>query len=161
MSPALWWAVASFLIVLGVIGTFLPAIPGPVLVFAGMALAAWIDDFSRVGWIALVVLGTLAVATLVVDIIAGMAGARRVGASRAALAGAAIGTVVGVFFGFVGLLVVPFVGAVIGELSSGRQIAPAMRAGVGTWIGLAIGAVAKAIILMAMLAIFLADYLLH
>ncbi len=160
MTPTVWWVIASALIVLGVIGTFLPAIPGTIVVFAGMLLAAWIERFSRVGWIALIVLGVLAVAAVVVDIVAGVLGARRVGASREALIGAALGTVVGIFFGFVGLLIAPFIGAVVGELSSRRQIAPALRVGVGTWIGLALGAVAKGLMLLAMLVIFLLDYLL-
>ncbi len=160
MSPTVWWVLASSLIVLGVIGTFLPAIPGPVFVFAGMFLAAWIDDFSRVGWVVLSVLGALAGAALVVDVVASLVGARRVGASREALIGAAVGAVVGIFFGFVGLLIAPFIGAVVGELSSRRQIAAAMRVGVGTWIGMALGAVAKAAILLAMLVIFLLDYFL-
>jgi uncharacterized protein len=160
MTPTLWWVIASSLIVIGVIGTFLPAIPGPAVVFAGMLLAAWIDHFSRVGWVALLVLGLLAIATVIVDVVAGILGARRVGASRRAVIGAAIGTVVGIFFGFVGLLIAPFIGAVIGELASRGQIAPAMRVGVGTWIGLLLGAVAKAAILLAMLLIFLLDYFL-
>jgi uncharacterized protein len=160
MTPTLWWVIASSLIVIGVIGTFLPAIPGPAVVFAGMLLAAWIEHFSRVGWVALLVLGLLAIATVIVDVVAGILGARRVGASRRAVIGAAIGTVVGIFFGFVGLLIAPFIGAVIGELASRGQIAPAMRVGVGTWIGLLLGAVAKAAILLAMLLIFLLDYFL-
>src|SRR6185437_2720066 len=153
MSPGVWWAVATSLIVLGVLGTFIPGIPGPVAVFAGMLLAAWIDHFSRVGWVALVVLGALTAAAL-----ASVLGARQVGASRAALMGALIGTIVGLFFGFVGILIAPFVGAVIGELSSRPHVPSAVRVGVGTWIGLALGAFAKIVIVLAMLALFLSDY---
>jgi len=146
------------LIVLGVLGTFIPGIPGPVAVFAGMLLAAWIDHFTRVGWIALVILGALTAAALAIDTVASVMGARRVGASRPALIGALIGTVVGLFFGFVGILVAPFVGAVIGELSSRPHVPSAVRVGVGTWIGLALGAFAKIVIVLAMLALFLSDY---
>ena len=158
MSPGVWWAVAMSLIVLGVLGTFIPGIPGPVAVFAGMLLAAWIDHFSRVGWVALVILGALTAAALAIDTLASVLGARRVGASRPALIGALIGTVVGLFFGFVGILVAPFVGAVIGELSSRPHVPSAVRVGVGTWIGLAVGAFAKVVIVLAMLALFLTDY---
>jgi len=158
MSPGVWWAVAMSLIVLGVLGTFIPGIPGPVAVFAGMLLAAWIDHFTRVGWIALVILGALTAAALAIDTVASVMGARRVGASRPALIGALIGTVVGLFFGFVGILVAPFVGAVIGELSSRPHVPSAVRVGVGTWIGLALGAFAKIVIVLAMLALFLSDY---
>ncbi|HXR92950.1 MAG TPA: DUF456 family protein [Steroidobacteraceae bacterium] len=158
MSPGVWWAVAMSLIVLGVLGTFIPGIPGPVAVFAGMLLAAWIDHFTRVGWIALVILGALTAAALAIDTVASVMGARRVGASRPALIGALIGTVVGLFFGFVGILIAPFVGAVIGELSSRPHVPSAVRVGVGTWIGLALGAFAKIVIVLAMLALFLSDY---
>jgi uncharacterized protein YqgC (DUF456 family) len=111
-----------------------------------------------VGWIALVILGALTAAALAIDTVASVMGARRVGASRPALIGALIGTVVGLFFGFVGILIAPFVGAVIGELSSRPHVPSAVRVGVGTWIGLALGAFAKIVIVLAMLALFLSDY---
>jgi len=158
MSPGVWWAVAMAMIVLGVLGTFIPGIPGPVAIFAGMLLAAWIDHFSRVGWVALVILGALTAAALTIDTVASVLGARRVGASRPAVIGALIGTVVGLFFGFIGILVAPFVGAVIGELASRPHVPSAVRVGVGTWIGLAVGAFAKIVIVLAMLALFLIDY---
>jgi uncharacterized protein YqgC (DUF456 family) len=158
MDPVVWWVLAMSLIVVGVIGTFVPGIPGPVAVFGGMLLAAWIDDFSRIGWITLVVLGVLTAVAFAVDIFASLIGARRVGASRLALIGAAAGAVFGLFFGFVGILIAPFIGAVAGELLSRRRLASAARVGVGTWIGLALGAVAKAVIVVAMLGAFAMDY---
>jgi uncharacterized protein YqgC (DUF456 family) len=158
MSAGVWWVLAMLLIALGVAGTFVPGIPGPIAVFAGMFLAAWIDRFSRVGWIALIVLAALTAAALAIDITASLIGARRVGASRPALVGATIGTVIGLFFGFVGILIAPFIGAVIGELTSRPHLPSAVRVGVGTWIGLAVGAFAKILIVLAMLAVFLIDY---
>lgn len=158
MSPAVGWAVAMLLIVLGVLGTFVPGIPGPIAVFAGMLLAAWIDHFARVGGVTVGILGALTITALAIDTVAGVLGARRVGASRAALIGALLGTIVGLFFGFVGILVAPFVGAVIGQLSSRPHVPSAVRVGVGTWIGLAVGAFAKVVIVLAMLAVFLLAY---
>src|SRR5688572_3330700 len=114
MNPIWWWVVAIALIVVGVIGTFLPVLPGVLLVFGGMVLGAWIDNFERVGWITLVILGVLTVLVFVVDIVSALLGAKRVGASRLAIIGAAVGTVVGLAFGIVGVLVAPFIGAVIG-----------------------------------------------
>ncbi len=158
MSAEVGWVLAMILIALGVAGTFVPGIPGPVAVFAGMFLAAWLDHFSRVGWIALGVLAALTAAALAADITASLIGARRVGASRPALVGATIGTVVGLFFGFFGILIAPFIGAVIGELLSRPHLPSAVRVGIGTWIGLAVGAFAKVLIVLAMLAVFLVDY---
>jgi uncharacterized protein len=158
MQETGWWVLAIALIAIGVVGTVLPALPGAVLVFAGMLLAAWIDDFQRVGWITLTVLGVLTALTFVFDIVGTLIGAKRVGASRFALVGAAIGTLAGLFFGFVGILIAPFIGAVIGELISRRQLGAAARVGLGTWVGLAVGTLAKVALVFALLAIFVTSY---
>ncbi len=161
MESEWWWVLAIVLIAVGVIGTFLPVLPGAALVFGGMLLAAWIDDFQRVGWITLVILGVLTVLVFVIDIVAGLLGAKRVGASKLALSGAAIGAVVGLFFGLVGVLIAPFIGAVIGELIARGQLAPAARVGFATWIGLAAGALAKIALVFAMLGVFAVSYFIN
>lgn len=158
MNPIWWWVLAIALIVVGVAGTFLPILPGVILVFGGMLLGAWIDDFQRVGWITLVILGVLALLVLLVDIVSGLLGAKRVGASRLAIIGAAIGTVVGLAFGLVGVLIAPFIGAVIGELITLGKLAPAARVGFATWIGMAVGAIAKLALVLAMLGVFVTSY---
>lgn len=159
MDPTWWWVLAIALIVIGVAGTFLPGLPGVIAVFCGMALAAWIDDFERIRWTTLVVLGVLTALAFLADLLGSVIGAQRVGASRRALLGAAIGAIVGIFFGIVGLIVAPFVGAVAGELSARRRLDTAARVGVATWLGLAVGAIAKVALLFAMLAVFVASFL--
>lgn len=151
---ALYYALAALLILAGFAGTVLPALPGLPLMFAGMLLAAWTGDFALVGGWTLALLGTLAALALGIDFIAGLLGARRVGASRLALVGAALGTVVGLFFGLPGLLLGPFVGAVLGELAHTRHAGTAARVGVGTWVGLLLGTVLKLATACAMLGIF-------
>jgi uncharacterized protein YqgC (DUF456 family) len=158
MDPIWWWALAIALIVVGVIGTFLPVLPGVILIFGGMLLGAWIDNFERVGWVTLVILGVLTGLVLVVDIVSGLLGAKRVGASRLAIIGAAIGTVVGLAFGIVGVLIAPFIGAVIGEVITRGKLAPAARVGVATWIGMVVGALAKLAFVLAMLGVFAGSY---
>jgi len=151
---SLYYAMAAVLIVVGIAGLILPALPGLPLVFAGMLLAAWTGDFQQVGWVTLVVLGILTLLSLAVDIFAALVGAKRVGASRKALAGAMVGTVVGLFFGPIGLFAGPFVGALLGELWHGRQLGQATRVGVGTWLGLLLGTVLKLGLAFAMLGLF-------
>jgi uncharacterized protein len=148
------WIVAVVMMVVGVVGTVLPAIPGPTFVFAGIALAAWIDDYARIsGWI-VVAVGMLAALTWVIDIVASMAGAKRVGASPWAIAGAAVGTIAGVFAGFVGLLFMPLAGAAIGEYLAKRDLIRAGKVGVATWLGMLIGTALKVAIVFAMLGLF-------
>lgn len=149
----LLWSVAAVLVAVGLAGTVLPAIPGSTLVFAGIALGAWIDGFARIPVWVVVVAGLLAAATWVVDLVAGAAGAKRVGASPWAIAGAALGTIAGVFTGLVGLLFLPLAGAAIGEFLAERDVLRAGKVGVATWLGLVIGTALKVAITFAMLGI--------
>lgn len=151
---ALWYLLAALLIVAGIAGTILPALPGVPLVFLGMLLAAWADGFRHVGTFTLIVLGVLTVFALGVDFVAGVVGAKRVGASRQALVGAALGTIVGLFFGLPGLLLGPFAGALLGELVAGGGLRKATGVGVGAWLGFVVGAAAKLGVCFAMLGIF-------
>jgi uncharacterized protein YqgC (DUF456 family) len=159
MTVVLLWVLAVALILVGLIGTLLPVMPGALLVFLGMFAGAWADDFSRVGWAALGVLAILTVLFYVLDFLAGAYGARRLGASRWGVVGAVLGAVVGMFFGFVGVVVGPFVGAVVGELLARRGLLEASRAGAGAWIGLVLSVAARLALIFAMLGIFVVAYL--
>lgn len=149
-----WWTLSIVLIVAGAAGIILPALPGVPLMFAGMWLAAWIDEFQRIGWITLTVLGILTALAVIVEFAASALGVKRVGASGRAVWGALIGTLVGLFFGLPGLVFGPFVGAVLGELAANGGIAQAGRVGVATWLGLLFGTLGKLAIAFAMLGIF-------
>ncbi|HEY6942193.1 DUF456 domain-containing protein [Dokdonella sp.] len=151
---ALWYVVAAILVIVGLVGTVLPALPGVPLLFCGLLLAAWADGFAHAGAFTLFVLGALTVIALGIDFVAGVLGARKVGASRYAVIGAALGTLFGLFFGLPGLLLGPFVGALLGELVAGGTLRKATGVGVGAWIGFLAGAIAKLAICFAMLGIF-------
>jgi len=160
MLQAFYFVLSTVLILAGMAGAVLPALPGVPLVFAGMLLAAWTDHFQHVGLWTLIVLGVLAALAMLIDFVAGLFGARRVGASGRALWGASLGTLVGLFFGLPGLLLGPFAGAVVGELSAGSKMNKATKVGVGTWIGLLFGTLAKLALCFAMLGIFLLKFVL-
>jgi hypothetical protein len=153
-STTLYYLLAGALIVIGLAGTVLPALPGLPLVFAGMLLAAWAGDFQTIGGWTVLLLGLLTAASIIGELMASALGAKRVGASRKAMLGAAIGTFAGLFLGIAGLLVGPFVGAVIGEMSDGREWRQASKVGFGAWLGLAVGAALKLALAFAMLGIF-------
>ena len=150
----LYYALAVILVLVGIGGVILPALPGLPLVFAGMLLAAWAGDFQQIGWFPLVVLGLMTLLSVAADFFATMVGAKRVGASRKALIGAVVGTFAGLFFGPVGLFVGPFVGALLGELWHGKELGQATKVGLGTWLGIVLGIVLKLGLAFGMLGLF-------
>jgi uncharacterized protein YqgC (DUF456 family) len=154
LTAALIWGLAGLLVAAGLVGAVLPLLPGPLLLFLGLLTAAWAEQFRYVGTRTLIVLGLLAAAAHAIDFIAGSVGAKRYGASPAAVFGAALGALVGIFFGLPGVLLGPFVGAVLGELASRGDLDAAGRAGIGATIGLILGTAAKLALGFAMIGIF-------
>nr|WP_206211864.1 DUF456 domain-containing protein [Wenzhouxiangella sp. XN24] len=131
-----------------------PALPGPLLLFAGLWMAAWAEGFAHVGAGTVIALGVMAALAMILDSVAGAFGARRYGASGRAMLGAALGGIVGIFFGLPGLLLGPFIGALLGELSLRRDLPTASRAGWGATVGMLLGIAAKMALGIAMLGLF-------
>ena len=151
----LWWILAVLIIIAGLAGTVVPALPGVPLVFLGLLIGAWIGNFEIVGWTTIGILAVLAIIAWVVDFLAGAAGTRYAGASSRAFWGATIGAIAGIFFGIVGMLLGPFIGAVLGELSGGSNMVQSGRAGFGAWIGMVIATAIKLAIAFLMVGIFI------
>jgi len=156
----LLWLLASVLIVLGLAGLILPVLPGIPLMYAGLVLLAWAEDFVHVGWLTLTLLGVLTLLSYGIDFLATALGAKRFGASPRAIAGAAIGALVGILFGLPGILLGPFVGAVLGEFSRKATFLEATQAGVGATLGLLFGALLKIALAFTMLGVFVLDRLI-
>lgn len=153
-TQLIFWTLAAVLIAVGFAGLVLPMLPGIPLVFAGLVLLAWAENFAYVGWTTLSLLGVLALASYGVDFLASAMGAKRFGASSRAIWGAAIGALVGLFFGLPGLLLGPFVGAVIGEFTGNGSFRRATHAGVGATLGLLFGALLKIALAFAMVGVY-------
>jgi len=151
----LLWVLAVILVLGGMVGLVFPALPGAPILYAGLFVAAWAEDFAYVGATTLVVLGIMTILTYGFDFLAGAFGARRFGASRRAIIGATLGAIVGIFFGIPGILLGPFIGAALGELSNRPNLKAAGLAGIGATIGLAMGVAAKLTLAFAMLGIFI------
>jgi uncharacterized protein YqgC (DUF456 family) len=154
MFELTFYVLAGLLIVGGLAGSVLPALPGIPMVFGGIWLAAAVDDYRHLGLWWLLLIGALGVAGVAIDFIASALGAKRVGASKRALWGASIGTFVGMFLGIPGLLFGPFVGALVGELSSGTSVLRSAHVGIGTWIGLLLGTLVKLVLSFVMVGLF-------
>lgn len=150
----LLYVLGGLAILIGLIGTVVPALPGGPLVLVGLIAIAWADGFNHVGLWPLVAIGLIAIASLALDLFATAYGTKKSGASGWALLGVGLGLIVGLFFGLPGLIVGPFVGAVIGEYYARRDLGQATRAGIGAWLGLVLAAVARLMAALLMLAIF-------
>jgi hypothetical protein len=153
------WILCATLILVGLAGTVLPVLPGTILVLSGIVLGAWIDDFSRVGMTTLVVVSVLASIAWILEYLAGLMGAKKAGASKQALLGAALGTVLGLFIGLVGVLFMPLIGATVGEYLAQKDQKRAVKVGVATWVGIIVGLIAKVVLAFVMVGIFVAALL--
>lgn len=142
------------LVFAGLVGLLFPAVPGAPLIFAGLLLAAWAEGFKYVGLGTIIVIAVIALLTMGVDLWATMFGAKKFGASKRAVIGALLGTVVGLFLGFPGVVFGPFIGAVIGELLAQKNLRQASRAGIGATLGIVLGAALKLALAFAMVGIF-------
>lgn len=149
------WVLAAILAVVGLSGMFLPIVPGAPILFLGLLIGAWAEDFRFVGLGTLLILALMTALTYVVEIVASALGAKKYGGSNRAMTGAVVGGILGLFFGLPGILIGPFFGAVIGELSLQRSLDEASRAGFGTVVGMAIGLAGKLAIGIAMIGVFL------
>jgi uncharacterized protein YqgC (DUF456 family) len=151
----LLWIIGVTLVIVGLVGTVLPALPGAMLIVAGLVVAAWADGFAKVGVVTLVIIGVIGAASYLVDFAAAALGAKKFGASPRAMVGAGLGTLLGLFIGLPGIIIGPFLGAVIGELTVHRDMAKVGKAGFAAWIGFLVGMAVKVGIAFLMIGIFL------
>ena len=142
---------ALVFIIAGMAGLVLPLLPGPLLIYIGLFLASWAEDFVYVGWVTLLLLALVMIIAHALDFLAGAFGAKRYGAGKKALI---IGTFAGLFFGLIGILIMPLVGAVVGQLFERNDLKSAGRVGFGTWIGFIVGMAAKIALGLSMIGIF-------
>ena len=155
--------VAVLLVVVGIAGTVLPMLPGVPLVFAGLLLAAWHGGFDQVSILTMVMIGIIASMAWAVDFFASVVTAKKAGASKYALWGAAIGAVVGIAGGIVGLIIGPAIGAIIGELithknTSKEATSKATAVGIAAGLGFVLALVIKIVLVLTMLAVFAYAY---
>lgn len=134
---------AIVLLLIGLLGTFMPALPGLPLMFGGAWLLALSSDYQIMGTGTLITLAILTALGCGMDYMAGVLGAKHSGASRKAIWGAFIGAIIGMFFALPGMILGPLIGAAIGEFIARRNLVAAGKVGFATLIGLVLGVVAK------------------
>jgi uncharacterized protein YqgC (DUF456 family) len=151
-----WWLFTIVFFAIGLIGTLLPFLPGTTIILAAAVIhRVMLGPEKSIGWRVLGILVLLTLATYALDFLSGYFGAKYFGASKWGTCGAIIGAIVGVFFGIIGLFVGPVFGALVGEFIAGKKIIDAGRAGWGSLLGNLGGMVAKLLIALVMISLFL------
>lgn len=151
-----WWLFAIVLFAVGLIGTVLPVFPGTTVILAAAIIhRIMLGPMKSVGWPVIAVLIFLTLVSYFFDFLGGYFGAKYFGATRWGTFGAMLGALVGIFFGLLGLFVGPVIGAITGEFIAGKRMIDAGRAGWGSLLGNLGGMVAKLLIALAMITIFL------
>lgn len=148
--------VISFLVMCaGLLGCFIPFLPGPPLVFIGTLIYAAFTRFTLLGGRILAVLALLAALGFALDYLATAIGAKKLGASKSGVLGCLLGLVVGtILLPPYGAIIGAFLGAFLGELVAKGRVKRALKAGVGSLLGILGGSLAKLAISVAMILIF-------
>jgi len=155
IGTLLLWIIIIVLFLLGLIGIILPFLPGVPLIFIATLIYGLATDFSDLSRSALFWLGGLAVFAIAIDYFSGILGAKKYGASHQGMVGAFLGAIIGLLsLGLIGLIVGPFLGALLFELLAGQKQQQALKSGLGTLIGFLAGTLFKFIIALIMIGIF-------
>src|SRR5438874_7748469 len=153
-----WWIITVVLFAVGLIGSVLPILPGTTIILvAAIIHRIMLGADKSIGWRTMVILVSLTLATYALDVLAGYFGAKYFGATKWGTLGGIVGALIGLFFGIVGLLAGPVLGAIAGEFIAGKRMVDAGRAGWGSLLGNIGGMIAKLVIALAMITIFLVN----
>lgn len=154
------WSLTIGLLILGMIGSVVPLLPGPAILFVAGVLHGFLRPESSMSWGGIAILALLLVVAYVIDFVSGMLGARWFGATRWGVAGVMVGGIVGLFFGLPGLILGPLVGGFGFEILFARQaIQPAVKSTWGTILGTGVGLVVRVLISGLMVGVFFLDAL--
>ncbi len=147
--------ITIILFILGLLGTLLPFLPGPLLIWLGVFIFGWADGFVSVDLTHLVGQGILVGIVFAVDWMSSFIGVKRAGGSRAALFGAAAGLPVGlIILGPLGIIIGPLAGAFLVEFISRRNLEKALRVSIGSLVGFLGGTFFKLVVGVVMIVWF-------
>jgi len=149
---------ATALVLIGFLGSVLPVIPGPPISWAGLLLLKWTDyvnDHGAAYENALWILLFFVVLVTILDYVVPIMGTKKYGGSKRGVWGATIGVVVGLFFGPLGIIIGPFLGAYIGEITTGKKEKQALRAAWGSFVGFLLGVGMKLMVCGVILFFFI------
>ena len=140
--------------VIGIIGSFIPIIPGPVTSWFGLLLLH-LTSFVPFEIYFLIGSFLIAITVFILDLIIPVIGLKKLGGTKKGIIGATIGLIIGFFLGPIGLLTGPFIGAFSGELLNNINYKKAIKASLGTLIGFFVGMTMKFTVSFVFLIIYI------
>lgn len=156
MEDPVFVIIASLLMVVGAIGTVAPVLPGVPLCWVGLLMLKFAPSIqNNISWTAIVVLGVLTVVVTVLDNILPVWATRKMGGGKRVVWGASIGLLLGFFWGPLGIIFGPFMGAFVGGLLSGSEVQKALKHATGAFIGYIFGLILKVITVGMILFFFI------
>ena len=145
----------------GVAGSILPGVPStPLVLIAAIGHKLYFGPMGAAWWV-LLILAAFTVLSLVMDYVASVYGAKKLGATWRGAVGAIVGGLIGLFFSLPGILLGPFIGAFLFEMAGGREWREASKAGVGATLGLLAGALGKLACCVAMMVLFTVNVIIR
>ncbi|HTN68518.1 MAG TPA: DUF456 domain-containing protein [Dysgonamonadaceae bacterium] len=137
-------ALATILLIVGIVGSVLPILPGPPLSWLGLLILKFVPSVSyRISWTAIIVLGVFTLMVTIVDNVLPIWSTKRIGGNKKVVWGSGIGFIAGFWFGPLGIILGPFIGALVGGLISGSHIRQSFKHASGAFIGFMAGIVLK------------------
>jgi uncharacterized protein len=147
--------IGFILIIVGIIGSIVPALPGPPLAYISLILLQF-TSLQPYSILFLVIVGLLVVVITVFDFLVPIWGTKKFGGTKGGKWGSAIGIFLGLFFWFpVGIIAFPFLGAFLGELIVIKRAKPALRAAFGSFLGFLTGVFMKLMFCFAILGVYI------
>ncbi len=144
MTDIVWIVLAGLLWLVGAVGSVAPIIPGLPLCWAGLLLLKFIPSTGdNITWTTIALLGGVTAIITILDNILPVWGTKKMGGNKRVVWGATIGLLIGFFFAPWGIVLGPFVGALIGGLVSGTRLMPATKQATGAFVGYLSGLLLK------------------
>ncbi|MGB2697721.1 MAG: DUF456 family protein, partial [Candidatus Zixiibacteriota bacterium] len=145
-SGVLFFTGVLLIMLIGLAGVFLPVLPGIPLIFGGALLYGFLTGFKEITVNLILVFAGLTLFSLVIDYFANYLGVKKMGGGRPGAFGAVFGLILGIFVGVWGIVIFPFLFAVLFELLAGKKETQALKAGTGAFLGLLFGGLVKFIL---------------
>jgi len=149
---------AGILLVVGFLGTFVPILPGAPLAWVGLLLS-FFSSYNHISLLCLIITGVVAVLVSILDNILPVYMTNKTGGSKAATTGSTVGLVIGFFVGPPGIILGPFLGALIGELiSTSGDFKVSLKSAWGAFLGFLFGVGIKMISVLVFIWIFIISF---